>query len=164
MTTSAPVSHLQESQKLTADAIVDLYTITLKNDPVIFRFRDGPTVTWQGHMFEGMACSLTGDTRTAEGEESRPTLRIMNPLGIFNEAALNHQIDLAVVKRQRILRQHLESNANIYEQRLWFVGRVQELISGQLVSLQLRNMSEGPNFQIPVRTYNPSDGFPTVSL
>lgn len=163
MTTSAPVSHLEEAQKLTADGLVDLYTISLKNDPVIFRFKNDDTLSWQGNTYEGMACRSSGDTRSSDGEESRPTLQVMNPLGIFNRAAIEGKLDLATVIRRRVLRQHVLDNVNIYEQRMWYIGRIRELISGQSITFELRNMTEGANFQIPCRMFIPPE-FPLVSL
>jgi phage-related protein len=163
MTTNAPVSHLEEAQKLTAEALVDLYTITLKNLPVVFRFKNDDTVTWRGNIYEGMAARMSGDNRSADGEESRPVLQIMNPLGIFNAAAVKGQLDLAIVKRQRVLGKHVTGNVNIFDQRMWRVGRVRELISGQSISLELRNMTEGANFQIPARQFTPPE-FPMVTL
>lgn len=160
---STPVSHIAESQKLTADALVDLYQITLKDSPTVFRFKNDNTVTWRGNEYEGMACKLSGDSRTADGEESRASLQILNPLGIFNLPAMAGDLDLAVMIRKRVLRQHIDSNTNIFEQRMWYVGRVRELISGQSITLELRNMTEGANFQIPVRMYIPPE-FPLVSL
>lgn len=163
MTSLAPVSHKQEAQKLTADALVDLYTITLKNLPVVFRFKNDNEVTWMGLKFEGMACRMTGDSRTADGEESRPMIQIMNPLGVFNSAAVKGQLDQAIVKRQRVLGRHITGNVNIFDQRMWYVGRVRELISGQSISFDLRNMTEGANFQIPARMFTPPE-FPMVTL
>lgn len=163
MTSFAPVEHLQEAQKLTADSLVDFYTLTLKNDPVIFRFKADDTVTWRGNTYEGMACRMSGDMRTSDGEEARPSIQIMNPLGIFNKAAVEDKLDLATLVRRRVLGQHVASNANLYEQRMWYVGRVRELISGQSITLELRNMTEGANFQIPCRMYIPPE-FPMVSL
>lgn len=163
MTSAAPVSHKQEAQKLTADALIDLYTITLKNQPVVFRFKNDNEVTWMGKKFEGMACRMTGDTQSADGEESRPVLQIMNPLGIFNSAAVKGQLDLAIVRRQRVRQDHIAGNVNIFQQRMWYVGRVRELISGQSITFELRNMTEGANFQIPVRMFAPPE-FPMVSL
>lgn len=163
MTSTAPVSHKQEAQKLTADSLVDLYTVTLKNVAVVFRFKNDDTRTWLGQKYEGMACRMTGDDRSADGEESRPMLQVMNPLGIFNSAAVKGQLDLARVVRRRVLYKHLVDDVSIYEQRMWYVGRIRELISGQSISLELRNMTEGANFQIPCRMFIPPE-FPMVSL
>jgi phage-related protein len=121
------------------------------------------TVSWQGNTYEGMACQISGDRRSADIEESRATLQIMNPVGVFNLPAMNGDLDLAVLTRKRILREHLEDDINIFQQRMWYVGQVKELISGQSITLELRNMSEGPNFQIPVRMYTPPE-FPLVTL
>ncbi|KQS84246.1 hypothetical protein [Rhizobium sp. Leaf383] len=163
MTSSAPLSHKQEAQKLSADGLVELYTIRLKNLPVIFRFKNNDEVTWRGLKFEGMACKLTGDNRSADGEESRPVIQIMNPLGVFNSAAVKGQLDLASVTRQRVRVDHIKNNVNISEQRMWYVGRIRELISGQSITFELRNMTEGANFQIPVRQFAPPE-FPMVTL
>lgn len=163
MTSTAPLEHKQEAQKLTADGQVDLYTIMLKNQPVVFRFKNDNTVTWQGQLYEGMATRMTGDSRSADGEESRPLLQIMNPFGIFNSAAKKGQIDQATVIRRRVLSRHVEADINIFEQRMWYVGRVRELISGQSISLELRNMTEGANFQIPCRMFIPP-AFPMVTF
>lgn len=160
---SAPITHLQEGQKLTATALVDLYQINLKNSVVVYRFKNDNTVSWQGFTYEGMACKMSGDSQMADAEETRPSLRILNPLGVFNESAKSGALDLAVVTRKRVLRTHLESNTNIFQQRMWYVGRISELISGQAITLDLRNMTDGPNFQIPVRMYIPPE-FPMVQM
>jgi phage-related protein len=135
----------------------------LKNLPVIFRFKNDDTVTWQGQKYEGMASRMTGDTRSADGEESRPILQVMNPFGIFNSAAIKGQLDQATVIRRRVLRNHVEKDVNKFEQRMWYVGRIRELISGQSISLELRNMTEGANFQIPCRQYMPPE-FPFTTF
>jgi phage-related protein len=135
----------------------------LKNQPVIFRFKTDNTVTWQGQLYEGMATRMTGDTRSADGEESRPILQVMNPFGIFNKAALQGQLDQATVIRRRVLRDHVEKDVNISEQRMWYVGRIRELISGQSITFELRNMTEGANFQVPCRMFIPPE-FPMVTL
>jgi len=160
---TTPITHLQEAQKLTADALVDLYQINLKFKPVTYLFKDGDTVTWQGKEYEGTAARLTGDQRAADGEESRPSLQVLNPLGVFNKIAMDGDLDLAIITRKRLLRQHVDANVNIFEQRMWYVGRVRELVGGQTITLELRNMTEGPNFEIPVRMYMPPE-FPLVSL
>lgn len=159
---STPSSHILEGRKLTADALVDLFQLTLKSG-AIYRFKDSQSVTWQSNLYEGLACRLSGDTRTADGEESRATLQILNPVGVFNIPAMTGELDLAVLTRKRLLRSHVEANTNLYEQRMWYVGQVKELISGQTITLELRNMTEGANYQIPVRMFIPPE-FPLVSL
>jgi len=159
----APVTHVQEAQKLTADALVDLYEIQLKIEPVVYRFTNGASITWQGNLYEARACRLTGDKRTAETEESRPALQIFTPDSVFNLPAQDGWLNFATVIRKRVLRTHLEADTNIKQQRMYYVSRIREIIKGQYISLELRNMSEGPNVIIPARSYNPPE-FPYVHL
>jgi lambda family phage minor tail protein L len=162
---SAPTSHLVEGQKLTADAVVDLFEIQLKGTqyPVYVRFTNGPEVTWQGKTYEAMACKFTGHARSADDERSRPKLQVLNPIGLFNSFAMNGNIDGAVVERRRVLRQHLETNVNLSETTLWYVGRIMEIITGQSITLELRALVDGPDQLIPARKYLPPE-FPFVTL
>ncbi|WP_375263922.1 hypothetical protein [Palleronia sp.] len=160
---SIPEQHLDEGLKLTADAEVELFTIKLVSSPVIFHFKNNNTVTWQGTVYEGLPCSMSGDMRSASEEEGRPSLRVVNPEGIFNKPAIDGMLDRAIVTRKTVLFQHIESNTNVFRQRMWYVERVKELVSGQMLGLELRSMTDLPGFQIPVRIFMPPE-FPTVSL
>lgn len=160
---TAPVSHLQEAQKLTADAACDLYRLYIPSLAIYFHFWDGPEVEWQGDTYEFLPCQMTGDRMSADGQESRPTLRWANPEGMFNEHAFTGKLDKAIVTRRRVLKAHLDADTNIYQQRIWYVGRVREVIAGQSVAVELRNMTDGPSFQIPVRRFIPP-AFPVVQL
>lgn len=157
--------HIAESQKLTADAEVDLFIMTLKNS-TIYRFNNLHTLVYRGDTYEGLACQLTGDKRTADPEESRGILKIINPEGVFNVPAKNHLFDYATITRKRVLRANLEGNVNVSVTRTWFISRVRELIGGQSITFELRNLTEGASssgFLIPNRTFTPPL-FPIVSL
>lgn len=160
---SIPQTHSEDALKLTGDGIVYLYEITIPAHSIIFRFKDNNTVTWQGNTYEGIPCQIQGVGDTADDSENRPTLRIYNPAGIFNAPALDGSLYRSIVTRKRVLLEHIENDVNIYMQRMWYVERPKELISGQYIALDLRAMTEGPNFQIPVRQYMPPE-FPMVSL
>jgi phage-related protein len=161
--TSAPVEHIQESQTLTADALVDLFEIHLRNSSVVIRLKNENTVTWRDKTYEGCSIRLSGDTRSADAEEQRGKLQIMNPLGMFNSFAFDGTLDMATVKRKRVLKNHLEGNVNLFQQRMWYISRVTEVITNQSISVELRNMTQGPIFMIPARVFMPPE-FPTVSL
>ena len=160
---TTPVSHLQEAQKLEADALVDLFEIYIKGTSTVIRLKNENTVNWLGNDYEGVAIKLSGDARTADAEETKATIRIMNPEGIFNSFAFDGTLDMATVIRKRVLRDHLENNVSIFQQRMWYISRITELITNQSLTAELRNMSEGAIFMIPVRVYMPPE-FPTVSL
>ncbi|QEE37932.1 MULTISPECIES: hypothetical protein [unclassified Methylobacterium] len=168
---TVPVSHIDEGLKLTADGEVILYEITLKNVPAgataALRFRDGPmgsTTQWNGKTWDHLAVQFSGWQRSSEEEKSRPTLRLMNAVGIFNDAAFKGMFDGAIVKRSTVLRHHLKQGVVISNDELFFIGRVKDLISGQSISFELRALSDGPDQLIPARMFLPNEGFPFVTL
>lgn len=160
---AAPESHLIEAQKLTADAEVSLFELYLPHERIYFRFKDNDAATWQGNTYESMPCDLSGEAMSAEDQEARPTLRVLNPAGIFNEPAFQGRLYRGLLTRYQVLRSHLDSNTNIFVRRMWFIERPKEIISGQYITFELRNMTEGPNYQIPVRQYIPPE-FPLVTM
>lgn len=160
---TTPVEHIEEGQLLTADALVSLYEIWTKNNPTsIIRFRNGPQVSWQGNTYEALACNFSGSSNTATGEESRPSLTVINPEGVFKPFVATDILEYATVRRYRLLRTHLESNLDIKETRLWFINKIAS-ITNQTITFELRNVSEGPNVKLPTRMYMPPD-FPTVTI
>lgn len=161
--TNAPSEHVVESQKLTADALVDLFEIILKDQPVVIRLKNNDTVVWQGNQYEGWPIQLTGEKRTAEEELPRPRFQFMNPEGLFSKFAIRGDLNYATVRRKRVLLQHIENDTNIYQQAQWYVARVPEIISGQAVTLELRSFHDGPAYKIPGRVYLPPE-FPAVNL
>ena len=164
-TNTVPLEHLQEATKLTADAVVDLFELTLSGtvSTVITRFKDGKTATWQGNLYENLACNITGVSRHSTEEKTRPTLTILNPLGIFTATAFSGYLDGAKLIRRRVLRTHLENNINISEAQYWIVSRPSNIVSGQSCSLELRSAADGPDSFLPARRYMPPD-FPFVKL
>lgn len=158
-----PASHLEESLKLTADALVDLFSIQLVTKPVTIRVKNDNTVTWQGNTYEGWPIQLSGDKMTADGEESRPSLIFANPYGAFNRFAQDGDLERATVIRRRVLREALEQDVGIFQQHMWYVSRVREVKSGEAITLELKQLTEGPLFKLPVRKYMPPE-FRQVSL
>lgn len=167
---SAPASHVDEGLKLTADGEVVFYEIALKNVPdganAVVRFRDGPmgsTTRWANKTWDHLACQMTGQSRSSEEEKNRPTLRLMNPVGIFNDAAFQGRFDGAVLQKFTVLRAHLERGLAISDNEIWFIGRVKDLISGQSIGFELRALSDVPEQIIPARMFIPPE-FPFVTL
>lgn len=167
---SVPASHVDEGLKLTADSEVSLFEVALRNVPdggtPILRFRDGPmgSVTrWNGKVWDHLACKMSEVSRSSEEEKNRPTLRLMNPMGVFNEAAFAGRFDSVVLQRFIVLRDHLERGLIISNTEFWFIGRVKDLIAGQSISFELRALSDVPDQMIPARMFTPPE-FPFVTL
>ena len=166
MSNDAPLSQLQEAQKLTADALVDLFQITLAGAPTttVAYFTPGQTVTWQGNTYDAMACKLSAKTRSSTEQKARPTLVVLNPLGVFTSPALAGYFEGSSLIHYRVLYQHLINDVAISSRTFWRVSRVFGIMSGQSISFELRAASDGPAFTIPARKYMPDAGFPFVTL
>lgn len=160
MSTSAPVTHIAESLKLSADRVVSLFEVRLRGIDHIVYFRDGATITWQGNQYEGMACSLTGESASSEGENARPTLTVINPANLFAPFAAAGYFDLATVIRREVLQDDLLANVNVFQQRVWIVGRPTS-VKHPVMSLELRSPLDIPGFTVPNRFYMPPE-FPFV--
>jgi hypothetical protein len=108
-----------------------------------------------------MALQLTGEGDYSDDEVARPNLNIMNPNKIFGPFASAGHFDLATVVRKRVLPQHIQTNANIFRQRVWLVGRITN-VSSQILGLELRSPHDIPNYMTPPRMFMPPE-FPYVS-
>jgi lambda family phage minor tail protein L len=158
-----PAAQIVEAQGSVGEAYVDLYEIHLIPTGVLYLKNDNE-VTWRGNTYESFALRITGLETNTDGAESKPKMQIVNPAQLFSSFIINGSIDKATVIRKRILRPHMLKNANIYQQRTWFISRVASMTSNSnQVVFELRELSDGPNFLVPARMYMPPV-FPVVSL
>jgi lambda family phage minor tail protein L len=160
---STPTSHVAEAQKLEVDAFVDLFSVAFHNTSSIYRFRNGASITWQGQVYEELACQLSGEQRNADGTNTRPKLNVVNPQKVLGSFAAEGYFDLALVTRYRLLQQDLLNNVNIFQKRVWIVGKV-NAVTSQTLELELRDTTDNPAWKTPRRTYSPSEGYPFVSV
>jgi phage-related protein len=161
---TAPLSHLTEAQALSADGLVELFELQLLGSSTRVYFINGPSVTWQGKIFQSLACKLTGESLSATEQKARPTLVVMNPAGAFNTFAFGGVFEGSTVVHRRALYQHVVQDVNLAATRYWRISRVFGVVSGQSISFELRSVADGPNFTIPARKYMPDDGFPFVTV
>ncbi len=165
---TAPVPHVDEALKLTSDALVDLWEISIRTPDATsyMRFRDGPmgsSTPWNGKVFDHLPCKFTGWSRSSEDEKARPQLQVLNPLGAFNDPVFKGYFDNALLQRYRVLRQHIESNTPLYQLEVWFISRPKDLLAGQSVTFECRALSDGPDQLVPARSYMPPE-YPMTSL
>lgn len=158
-----PISHVEESLKLTSDAFMDLWKVQLYGTSTIMCFTDSEQFTWQGDVYETTQYELSGDGTATDGGEKRPTLTVFNPGGVFNTFVKSGVLDRATVMRYRLLRYHALANIPIFQRRMWYNTHLTNIISGKAFTMNLRNLGEGPTFVVPARAYYPPE-FPSVSL
>lgn len=160
MATIIPDTHKIENLKLEADAYVDLFQINLYNKTTL-RLKAGDDIEWAGYLWEGYPIELSGHELDSE-KLSRPTLRVVNPEGIFSSLFISGDIEKATLYRYRVLRQDLDNNREIYQRLKWIIWNVKS-ITKNYVELELRNPMDGNNFNVPARLFIQPD-FPSVTL
>ncbi|MBN9551301.1 MAG: hypothetical protein J0H31_21150, partial [Alphaproteobacteria bacterium] len=126
-----PLELMQDAQKLTADGYVNLYEIQLKTEPVILRLTDSVGRKWRGQDWEMFGVQISGEKRSADGEETRPQLQFINPEGVFSTLVRQRLLDRATVIRYRLLREHYEGDVQIYQRRMWWLSRISNVTAGQ---------------------------------
>jgi len=158
----APVQHIADSKKLEADAYVELFDIILSDNVTRILLKQNSNVTWQGQTYEGTGIQIEGVARYADDQLSRPKLTIFNPQGVFSYLIDQGHLENAIVKRTRVLKEHIDADLPVYRVEQWRVARVANVKKG-FIGLELRGMLDGQNFLTPGRMFIPPD-FPTVSL
>jgi lambda family phage minor tail protein L len=154
---TTPTTHLVDSQKLSGDAYLELFEVTLNNASKLYLCNSKPR-TWKGQAYEFIPIKLDSVQRSADSEMSRPKAVLANPDGIFSAAVSAGTLDNAVIKRFRLLEEDLLANPNTdnYRYQTWRVRRVMTL-SRDGIQLELRDHIDGQFFQVPGRMYIPPE-------
>ena len=156
-----PASHIDEANKLEADGIVELFQIDMTNTSSLY-LKSESTALWNGQTWEGLAIALSGVGSYGDDQISKPKLSLTNPDAIFSPFVSQGEFDAAFVTRYRVLYDDLVNDRPIYINQVWQINRVAAL-TRSMVSLELRSLTDVPNFIIPARTYTPPK-FPVVSI
>jgi lambda family phage minor tail protein L len=69
-----PIEHIQDSQKLLADAEIDLFELTPTGGGGTVYFKADNDVTWQGHTYEGLPITFVGFKKSTDGSAVMPKL------------------------------------------------------------------------------------------
>lgn len=156
----APISHKREAQKLTQDAEVEMFEITLNPSGFLYLV-NGPSFTWQGNLYEEHSAQISGVKRSSDESTPRPTFRFSNPAKVFSKAIAGGSLNRAQLVRRKVLRRDVDNNVNVSDAQVWLMTRVVEL--GDFVAVELRAPSDGPQFITPARMFIPPE-FPFVTL
>lgn len=158
---SLPESHIVENEKLEAQAYVDLFQLEFRGGGT-FYMKTNSDITWQGDDYTGWALQLDDIAQYASEERSRPTFTVANPEGIFSTFIQDGSFDRAELRRYRILKQHIESDSNVYQLRSFLLWKP-KLNNQNIISVELRTPSDGQQFNLPARRFMPPE-FSYVSL
>lgn len=127
---------------------------------VTFRFCLQKTVVWKGHNWTFTPFLLQGEGNKAGGEQTRPTLALPNPQGIFSYYISEGWLDRARIWKYEVHPDDLASGQAAMS--TWYVSKVEE-INRKAISLQLSALSDGNSFKLPARRYTQPE-FPLVRI
>ena len=156
-----PPNHVTNALSIEADAYVTLYKLQLVPSGLI-TITAAQQVTWQGVEYENVPCQMSAVASYANEQVSRPRLEVGNPDGAYSPLVAQGALEGALLTRYRVLRDDLLADRNIYISHMWKVARVANLTRNR-VSLELRELGDGPNFVVPAQTFSPPI-FPVVNL
>lgn len=159
---SFPADHIADSKKLDADAYIELFQIILPDNNGSLYLKINQSADWQGNTYEGTGIEITGVGNYADDQVSRPQLNLFNPEGVFSSLVNDGILENATVVRLRVLKDHFDQDLPVYRRQQWKVSRIAG-VQKNLITLELRTVLDGPNFQSPSRMFIPPD-FPMVNL
>lgn len=160
--TGIPIEHIEDSQKLVADAEIDLFELTPVGGGTVY-FKNENEIEWQGNVYEGIPVDFNGIKKSSTAALA-PKMRIGDgaiDLSALKPLAFDGWLDNASIRHVRILLENLQSNLLIYEEFFYRVKRVEEY-NRLYISLQLATASDALGFTLPHRQYHPP-AFPAVA-
>lgn len=158
-----PIEHIEDAQKLTADAEIDLFELTPVGAAGTIYFKGDNNADWQGHTYEGLPIVFTGFKKSADGGALLPKLTVGDgsvDLSPFKPLVFDGHLDGGRLKHIHLLLDNLVNNRNIKEVRYYRVKRVPSY-SRFTIELQLATASDALGFTLPYRQYFPP-AFPAV--
>ena len=158
---SIPVAHLEDSNKLVADGIVQLFEVKLTDGSYLWLKQDND-IHWNGRDWTGVPLSFEGYSSATGETLSRPTLSVVNPDGAWSTFIRDGLITRAVCTRYLVLYDDLINDRPIFQKRTWIIWYPRSL-TRQYVQFELRNPMDGVNFDVPARMYMPPE-FPFVDI
>jgi lambda family phage minor tail protein L len=161
--TAIPSGHIQDAQKLTADAEIDLFELTPAGGGGTVYFKADNDLTWQGQTYEGLPITLNGIKKSSDGSALMPKLTLGDgsiDLSPFKPLAYDGYLDGATVVHKKVLLDNAKANLPVYEKWTYRVKRVPSY-NRLLIELQLATASDALGFTLPFRQYFPP-AFPAV--
>lgn len=151
-----PQSFLENSASLDAVEAFTLLKLQVSTPTGVttWRFCLQKTLIWKSQVWALTPFSLTGEGDRAGGEQTRPTLVLPNPEGLFSYYVSEGFIDRARVFKYSVHPDDLNSGKGVMS--TWYVSRVAEL-NDKAFQLELSGLSDGNNFKLPARRFTPPE-------
>jgi phage-related protein len=158
---NVPNAHIDDATRLQADGMVEFFQFDLTSGSSVY-LKNENTVLWNGNQWEGVAIKISGVGSYSDDQIAKPKITFQNPDAIFSPFAAQGVFTAGFMTRYRVAYDDVINNNPVYVNQVWQIGRVSAL-TRSLITLELRSLTDVPNFIIPARTYQPPE-FPSVSV
>lgn len=164
--TTIPESHKEDSLKLNPEEFYQLFEIKLVSGTRIL-MHSGPEVQWspldatEPWTFESALVHISNAGRNTGEKRIRPTLTLGNSLDVFHVPVAEGHLDNATVTRYKVKPANLAADPPVFEKSVWYIAQVPGL--GEVITCQLRSLSDRQEGPIPTRQYLPPE-FPSVTI
>lgn len=152
-----------ERHSLNPPEITTLVELVIEDpdaNPIAIRFSDKQTLEWDGKTWSKSPFKILGISNSSSGERNRPSLTLPNEGGAYSYYLNQGLLEDSLVTRYRVML--IEGVPHLASKNVFYVSHPSN-ISGALLTLELRRMSEGNKFKIPPNRYIQPE-FKTVIL
>ncbi len=115
-----------------------------------WRFCLQDSISWNNQAWSLTPFNLSGEGDKAGGEQSRPTLILPNPEGMFSSYIARGYLLRARVTKYEVHPSDINTDRGIVSQ--WYVSKLLE-INNKAISLELSALSDGNSFKLPSRRF-----------
>lgn len=118
--------------------------------PTTWRFCLQDSLSWNNQTWSLTPFNLSGEGDKAGGEQSRPTLILPNPEGLFSSYIARGYLLRARVTKYEVHPWDINTDRGIMSQ--WYVSKLLE-VNNKAISLELSALSDGNSFKLPSRRF-----------
>lgn len=116
-----------------------------------WRFCLQDSISWNNETWSLTPFSLSGEGDKAGGEQSRPTLILPNPDGMFSAFIGRGYLLRARVTKYEVHPSDINTDRGIMSQ--WYISKLLE-INNKAISVELCALSDGNSFKLPSRRFS----------
>lgn len=157
-------TNIENAQKLSPDAEIVLFELTTSAGATV-HFKTGPSADYLGDLYESVPCSMTGEKRTVEGANERPSMMIGGSdvdLVALKPALFSGYVDGGTLQKHVVELEDLLNNVNNKITTTYRIKQVKDY-NRYGINLILARFSPSAQTTIPYRKYT-RPAYPYVDI
>ena len=142
-----------QRHSLTPEDLVTYLELVIEDpegQPVVIRLTDKGTRDWNGVTWSHAPFKLIGIANKSNAEKNRPSLNLPNEGGVYSYYLNQGLLEDAVVTQYMALPK--EVGGELTSKHVFYVSHPSN-VSGNVLTLQLRRLSDGNKYKFPPNRY-----------